>query len=202
MRVTDVSFPKRLLQPKISRRPCYWSIILMLIKCILIVCLTIQSLNDVADRDVSTAYIKCSWEKAILKDLALLVFAYRRLVTRELIWLQDLVLVGRLLAAEIGVFLTPLFIWTFASLVHCRRDLLLLCFLIKSNEASGLSILLSLLMLLECSLMWIFSFTLCVSQWGSRSITDSKIPALHEVEKLKDASHRFYSLTVFLCQKN
>ena len=39
-----------------------------------IVCLTIQSLNDVADRDVSTAYIKCSWEKATLKDLALLVF--------------------------------------------------------------------------------------------------------------------------------
>ena len=49
-----------------------------------------------------------------------------------------------------------------------------------------------------CSLMRISSFTLCVLQWGSRSITNSKIPALHEVEKLKDASHRFYILTVFL----
>ena len=37
------------------------------------VCVTIQSLNDV-DRDVSTAYFKCSLEKATLKDLALLVF--------------------------------------------------------------------------------------------------------------------------------
>ena len=48
--------------------------------------------------------------------------------------------------------------------------------------------------------MWISSFTLFVLQWGSRSITKSKIPALHEVEKLNDASHRFYSLTAFLFQ--
>ena len=37
-----------------------------------------------------------------------------------------------------------------------------------------------------CSLMLISSFTLCVLQWRSRSITNSKI-------KLNDASHRFYS---------
>ena len=39
----------------------------------MIVCLTIQSLNDV-DGAVSTAYFKGSIEKATLKDLALLVF--------------------------------------------------------------------------------------------------------------------------------
>ena len=43
--------------------------------------------------------------------------------------------------------------------------------------------------------MWISSFTLCKLQWGSRWITNSKIPPLHEVEKLNDASHRLYSLT-------
>ena len=48
-----------------------------------------------------------------------------------------------ILAVEIGAFLTPLFVWAFASLVHCRKDLLSLCFFIKGNEASGLSILLS-----------------------------------------------------------
>ena len=79
-------------------------------------------------------------------------------------------------------------------------DLLLLCFLIKGNQASGLSILLSPLMLLECSLMWISSFTLCVLQWGSRSVTNSKIPALHEVEKLNGCKPQVLQFTAFLCQ--
>ena len=149
----------------------------------------IQSLNDV-DCGVSPTYWKCSSEIATLKDLALLVLVDWSQVN---LYYQALVLVGQLLAADIGAFLTPLFVWAFASLVRCRMDLLLLCFLIKGNQASGLSILLSLLMLLMCSLMWISSFTLCVLQLGPRSITNSKIPDLHEVEKLNDASHRFYS---------
>ena len=46
----------------------------------------------------------------------------------------------------------------------------LLCFLIVGIHASGISIPLSLLMLLEWSLIWIASFTLLVYRWGSRSI--------------------------------
>ena len=87
------------------------------------------------------------------------------------------VLVGRFLTAEIGEFcmscgLTgPL---SYGSPV-------LLCFLVKVNQASGISFPPSLLMLLGC-----------------RSMTNSKPPALHEVEKLNDAGHRFYSSTAFL----
>ena len=46
----------------------------------------------------------------------------------------------------------------------------LLCFLIVGIQASGISIPLSLLMLLGWSLIWIASLTLRVYQWGSRSI--------------------------------
>ena len=115
-------------------------------------------------------------------------------------WLQrtymtsSSVLGGRFLANEIHAFLTSLFVWAVASLVHCGTDLLLLCFLVKGNQVSGISI--PLLILLGCSLLWISSFSLCVVQWaGSRSITNNKQPALHEVE-----SHRFYSVTAFLRQ--
>ena len=48
--------------------------------------------------------------------------------------------------------------------------LLLFCFLIVGIHASGISIALSLLMLLGWSLMWITSLTLRVYQCGSRSI--------------------------------
>ena len=46
----------------------------------------------------------------------------------------------------------------------------LLCFLIVGIHASGISIPLSLLMLLEWSLIWIASLTLRVYRWGSPSI--------------------------------
>jgi len=46
----------------------------------------------------------------------------------------------------------------------------LLCFLIVGIQASGISIPLSLLMLLGWSLIWIASLTLRVYQWESRSI--------------------------------
>ena len=46
----------------------------------------------------------------------------------------------------------------------------LLCFLIVGIHASGISTPLSLLMLLEWSLIWIASLTLRVYRWGSRSI--------------------------------
>ena len=46
----------------------------------------------------------------------------------------------------------------------------LLCFLIVGIHASGISIPLSLLMLLEWSLIWIASLTLRVYRWGWRSI--------------------------------
>ena len=52
----------------------------------------IQSLN-VVDRDVSTAYFKCSLEKATFKDLALLVFVDRTHVnlydSKLWFWLVD-----------------------------------------------------------------------------------------------------------------
>ena len=47
----------------------------------------------------------------------------------------------------------------------------LVCFLIAGIQASGISIPLSLLMLLGWSLIWIASLTLRVYQWGSRSIS-------------------------------
>jgi len=76
------------------------------------------------------------------------------------------VLIGRFLAAEIGAFLTSLFVGAVASdwSAVVRIWLLLLCFLIKGNQASGISIPLSLLMLLGCSLMYISSFTQLVLQ--------------------------------------
>ena len=46
----------------------------------------------------------------------------------------------------------------------------LLCFFIVGIQASGISIPLSLLMLLGWSLIWIASLTLRVYEWGSRSI--------------------------------
>ena len=55
------------------------------------------------------------------------------------------------------------------SLVRCCT-VLLLCFLIVGIHASGISMPLSLLMLLGWSLMRIASLTLRVYQWGSRSI--------------------------------
>ena len=55
------------------------------------------------------------------------------------------------------------------SAVRCGKDRLSCC-LIVGIHASGISIPLSLLMLLGWSLMWIASLTLREYQWGSRSI--------------------------------
>ena len=54
-------------------------------------------------------------------------------------------------------------------LVRCCTTLLL-CFLIVGIHTSGISIALSLLLLLVWSLMWIAYMTLRVYQWESRSI--------------------------------
>ena len=63
--------------------------------------------------------------------------------------------------ALIGAFRSLLFTQWFApSAVRCRTALLLLCFLIVGIHASGISIPLSLLMLLGWSLIWIASLTL------------------------------------------
>ena len=53
--------------------------------------------------------------------------------------------------------------------IRCGSDRLLCC-LIVGIHASGISIPLSLLMLLRWSLMWIASLTLREYQWGSQSI--------------------------------
>ena len=83
----------------------------------------------------------------------------------------------------IGVSQTPLMVGGFRSkailalwedetdpwLVRCGGDLLSYC-LALGIHASGISIPLSLFMLLKWSLMWIASSTLWEYQWGSRSI--------------------------------
>ena len=78
--------------------------------------------------------------------------------------------VGWFSTAVIGAFRSSLFRWVVLSAVHFFAALLSLCFLIVGSHASGISIPLSLLMLLGWSLMWIASLTLCVYQCGSRSI--------------------------------
>ena len=66
-------------------------------------------------------------------------------------------------AALIGAFRSLLFTQGFApSAVRCHTALLLLCFLIVGIRASGISIPLSLLMLLGWSFIWIASLTLRV----------------------------------------
>ena len=66
--------------------------------------------------------------------------------------------------ALIGAFRSLLFTQWFApSAVRCRTALLLLCFLIVGIHASGISIPLSLLMLLGWSPIWIASLTLRVT---------------------------------------
>lgn len=59
----------------------------------------------------------------------------------------------------------------FPSLVHCRMALLLLCFLIIGIQACGISIPLSLLMLLRWSYQWIASFTWV--NWSERCTNPS-----------------------------
>ena len=72
--------------------------------------------------------------------------------------------------AVIGAFRSSLFRWVVLSAVRFFAALPLLCFLVVGSHASGISIPLSLLMLLGWSLMWIASLTLRVYQCGSRSI--------------------------------
>ena len=59
----------------------------------------------------------------------------------------------------------------FPSMVHCRMALLLLCFLIIGIQACGISIPLSLLMLLRWSYQWIASFTWV--NWSERCTNPS-----------------------------
>ena len=73
----------------------------------------------------------------------------------------------------IGAFRSSLFRWILLLAVRFFAALLLLCFLIVAIPASGISIPLSLLMLLGWSLMWIASLTLHVYNCGSRSINFS-----------------------------
>ena len=78
--------------------------------------------------------------------------------------------IGWFSTAVIDAFRSSLFRRTVPSAVRSRTALLLLCFLIVGIHASGISIPLSLLMLLGLSLIGIASLTLHVYQWGSRSI--------------------------------
>jgi len=99
------------------------------------------------------------------------------------------------------VYLSLFVAWWFAAIGAFRSSLLfllldvvpsqvcfgrLLCFLIVGIEASGISIPLSLLMLLGWSLIWIAFLTLRVYQWGSRSINltneTGRLPIWKEVK--------------------
>ena len=110
---------------------------------------------------------RCShvWCRSRRFNCILLVLFRRwgRLVMRDLIKQDALLWLVVFSTALTGAFRSLLFTQWFApSAVRCRTVLLLLCFLIVGIHASGISIPLSLLILLGWSLIWIASLTLCV----------------------------------------
>ena len=113
------------------------------------------------------------WSRSRRFDCILPVFfrQWGRLVMRDLIKHDALLWLVVFSTALIGAFRSLLFTqWFTPSAVRCRTALLLLCFLIVGIHASGISIPLSLLILLGWSLIWIASLTLRMYYWGSRSI--------------------------------
>ena len=92
-------------------------------------------------------------------------------------------MIGSFSAAVIAVFWSSLFWCVVPSAVRCRTVLLWLCFLIVGIHASGISIPLSLLMLLGWSLMWLASLTLHVYQ--IMRITINKLYFVPALERSK-----------------
>ena len=112
--------------------------------------------------------LRCShvWCRSRRFDCILLVFFRRwgRLVMRDLIKHDALLWLVVFQQLWLVHFDPCCFTQWFApSAVRCHKALLLLCFLIVGINASGISILLSLLILLEWILIWIAPLTLRVT---------------------------------------